>query len=61
MLQYDEEQNSLIAEHSPEFLLPYNKELPLSEMLEFTLYDSKKQLVQVADESQLFIVLTLLH
>jgi hypothetical protein len=61
MMQYDEERNSLIAEHSPEFLLPYNKELPLSEMLEFTLYDSKKQLVQVADESQLFIVLTLLH
>lgn len=60
MLQYDEEKDSLIDEYSPELLLPYNKDLTLDEVLEFTLFDSNKTIIQVADKSQLFIVLTLL-
>jgi hypothetical protein len=60
MLQYDEEKNILDAEYTPELLLPYEGDLSLNDVLEFTLYDSKKKLVQVADTSQLFILLTLL-
>jgi hypothetical protein len=60
MLAYDDEKNSLIDEYSPELILPYNNDLSLNEILEFKLYDSSNKLVQVADKSKIFIVLTLL-
>ena len=60
LLHYDEERNKLIDEYTPEMVLPYQGDLCLNEVLEFTLYDSKNQLVQVSDKSQLFILLTLL-
>jgi len=60
MLQHDEEKNGFRAEYSPELFLLYNKDLCLSEILEFTMHDSKNQLVRVSDKSQLFIALTLL-
>jgi hypothetical protein len=60
LLHYDEERNKLVDEYTPEMILPYQGDLCLNEVLEFTLYDSKKQLVRVSDQSQLFILLTLL-
>ena len=60
MLLYDEEKSMLKDEYSPELLLPYDKDLCLNELLEFTLYDSQNKLVRVSDKSQLFILLTLL-
>jgi hypothetical protein len=60
MLQYDDEKNALIDEYTPELILPYNSDLPLNEVLEFTLFDATNTLVQVADQSKIFIILTLL-
>jgi len=60
MLQYDEDRNRFYSEYNPELILLYNTDLCLSEVLEFTLCDSKNQIVQVSDNSQLFIELTLL-
>ena len=60
MIVYDEEHNILIPQFSPELLLPYNDTTVLSNVLEFKLLDSKKNIVQVSDKSQLFILLTML-
>lgn len=60
MLRYDDEKLMLKNEYSTEMILPYNHDLCLSEVLEFTLYDSKNRIVRVSDASQLFILLTLL-
>jgi hypothetical protein len=60
MINFDDERNVFQAEYSPELFLPYTDGLSLNTVLEFTLHDSKNNLVQVADKSQLFIVLTLL-
>lgn len=60
MINFDDEHNEFKAEYTPELFLPYTDGLSLNTVLEFTLYDSLKNLVQVADKSQLFIVLTLL-
>jgi hypothetical protein len=60
MINFDDERNVFHPEYSPELFLPYTDGLSLNTVLEFTLHDSKNNLVQVADKSQLFIVLTLL-
>ena len=60
MLQYDDDKNRFCGEYNPELFILYNTDLCLSEVLEFTIYDSKNQLVQVSDKSQLFVELTLL-
>jgi hypothetical protein len=60
MINFDDERNVFQPEYSPELFLPYTDGLSLNTVLEFTLHDSKNNLVQVADKSQLFIVLTLL-
>jgi len=60
LLQYDEDRNRFLSEYNPELILLYNTDLCLSEVLEFSMYDCKNQLIQVSDKSQLFIEMTLL-
>jgi len=60
LLQYDEDRNRFFSEYNPELILLYNTDLCLSEVLEFSMYDCKNQLIQVSDKSQLFIEMTLL-
>ena len=60
MINFDDERNIFQPEYSPDLFLPYTNGLSLNTVLEFTLHDSKNNLVHVADKSQLFIVLTLL-
>ena len=60
LLRYDENKLMLKDECSTEMILPYEGDLCLNEVLEFTLYDSANRIVQVSDKSQLFILLTIL-
>ncbi|MEI7486898.1 MAG: hypothetical protein WCJ72_05725 [Chryseobacterium sp.] len=60
MLRYDDSRLMLKDEYSTEWIFPYKEELCLTEVLEFTLHDSQNKIVQVADKSQLFVLLTLL-
>ena len=60
LLRYDDDKLMLKDECTTEMILPYEGDLCLNEVLEFTLYDSANRLVQVSDKSQLFILLTLL-
>ena len=60
VLRYDDDKLMLKKECATEILLPYQGNLCLNEVLEFTLHDSKNKLVQVSDKSQLFILLTIL-
>jgi hypothetical protein len=60
ILRYDDDKLMLKKECTTEILLPYQGNLCLNEILEFTLYDSKNKIVKVSDKSQLFILLSLL-
>jgi hypothetical protein len=60
MLLYDEEHDIFYPQFQPELILPYLNALSLNNVLEFKLIDSKKQVINVSDKSQLFIVLSIL-
>ena len=60
LLNYDDDRNLFYAEYSPGITLPYSNYLSLNNILEFSLFDSKKNLVTVSDLSQLFILLIIL-
>jgi hypothetical protein len=60
MLTYDEETNRLKPQFAPHLILPYSNVLSLNNFLEFKMVDSKGDQILVSDNSQLFILLTLL-
>jgi len=60
MLRYDEEKLMLKDEYSTEWIFPFEGDLCLNKVLEFSLCDSQNKIVQLSDKSQLFILLTLL-
>jgi hypothetical protein len=60
MLVFDEEHNRLDPQFTPELILPYSNVLSLNNFLEFTMIDSKGEQIIVSDNSQLFILLTVL-
>ncbi len=60
MLVFDEEHNRLEPQFTPELILPYFNVLSLNNFLEFTMIDSKGEQIIVSDNSQLFILLTVL-
>jgi len=60
MLRYDESQLMLRDEYSTEWIFPYEGDLCLNKMLEFSLRDSQNKVIQLSDKSQLFILLTIL-
>ena len=60
LLKYDDETETLVSDFASGVVIPFNDALSLNNTLEFTLYDSKYQLVTVNDGSQLFLKLSLL-
>ena len=60
MLYYDTTTNTLIPFFDPFLMIPYRDHITLTQDLEFKIWDSEKKVVQISDQSQLFIVLHLL-
>ena len=59
LLTYDEDHNQFNPTFSPGISLQTFNNLSLNTFLEFTLFDSKKNLVKISDNSQLFITLVI--
>jgi hypothetical protein len=59
-LDYDVSSNRLYPIFDPQLILPYKEGLTLSQDLEFKILDSTGKHVEISDNSQLFIIITLL-
>jgi len=59
MLQFNPDHDSFETKFSTGIVLPYTSSKILNNILEFVLVDSKKQLIEIENQSQLFISITL--
>jgi hypothetical protein len=60
MLMYDNDTNALVPFFDPYLIIPYHDQLALNQTLEFKVLDSSKKQVVISDNSQLFVILTLM-
>ena len=60
MLVYDSTANTLVPFFDPSLYMPYNNNTTLTQDLEFKILDAQNKHVHISDNSQLFIVLTIL-
>lgn len=60
MLMYDNDTNALVPFFDPYLVIPYHDQLALNQTLEFKVLDSLKHQVLISDNSQLFVILTLM-
>jgi hypothetical protein len=60
MLTFDDESDKFIPEFKSDIYLPFQNSLSLNSVLEFSIYDVNKKLVQFLDLSQLYIYIEVL-
>ena len=60
MLLWDKENNTFVPFFDPYLTIPYNNHMALTQDLEFKILDSNKRHVHISDDSQLFILITLM-
>lgn len=59
MVLYNEDENNFVPYFSPGVTLSFLQNLSLEKTLEFVIVDSNQQIISIADNSQLFIQLTI--